>query len=126
MPSLSRRQVLALCGTTIGLGIAGCTGNVLSKVSNKEAKKRALTAEKKHLTQHLQNATCLTDWGTDSTTANQQATITNRTADSVYVEVTHPYWYSTENLDADGGSNAVYVVGPDSIQRVRGDQLSPC
>ena len=98
-----------------------------STVSDKQAKERALTAEEAFLTKQLQNASCLTDWGTTPTTVSKRATVTKRTADGVYVEVTHPYWYSTEQSEADAGSNALYVVTVDGTERVRGENVSaPC
>ena len=162
MPSTyPRRDVLRLCGVTLGLGTAGCLGDssnenssgepnvsnsttpeatttqttsttperttiAVSDVPDEEAKERAIGAEEEFLTAQLQNSSCLTNWGVSETTASTRATVTKRTADGVYVEVTHAYSYSTENVEADGASIAVYVVTADSIQRDRGDSISPC
>ncbi|WP_227356786.1 hypothetical protein [Haladaptatus salinisoli] len=57
---------------------------------------------------------------------DERATVTERTAEGVSVEVTHPYSYSTEKTAADGGSNALYVVTPERSRRVRGDSVTPC
>lgn len=97
-----------------------------SDVSDEAARERALTAEEAFLTEQLRNAPCLTNWGTSETTASTYATVTDRTADGVYVDVQHAYWYSTEDAEADGASTAVYVVTADSIRRDRGDSISPC
>ncbi|MFW5919616.1 MAG: hypothetical protein ACOCSF_05390 [Halanaeroarchaeum sp.] len=40
--------------------------------------------------------------------------------------MTHPYWYGTDETEADGGSHALYLVTPDAVQRVRSDDVSPC
>ena len=126
MPSThSRRTVLALSGAVLGLGAAGCLGNS-STVSDAEAKKRALAAEKEYLADRLRNASCLQNWGTTPTTSNERATVTGRTADGVRVEVHHPYSYSTDATEADFASSARYVVTADAVRRVDGDSVSPC
>lgn len=127
MPSTCpRRSVLRASVVALSLGIAGCTSDSTANpvVSNETAKERALAAEESYLTERLQNVSCLADWGTTSTTVSKRATVTNRTSAGVYVEVTHPYWYSTEQTDADGGTNARYVVTAESVERERGDSVS--
>lgn len=96
-----------------------------SIVSDEEAKERTLTAEEEFLTEQLQNASCLTDWGVTPGSISD-ATVTKRTADGVYVAVTVEWYYTKGDTDDDGASNAVYVVTADSIKRVQGDKLSPC
>ncbi|PSP90219.1 hypothetical protein BRC90_01895 [Halobacteriales archaeon QS_4_69_34] len=99
-----------------------------SNVSKDEAKERSLAAEAEYLTRQFQNATCLSAWDFGGT-VKKRATVTNRTADGVYVEVTHPYTYSKEfgrtDMVADVGTNALYVVTAESSRRVRGDNVSP-
>lgn len=97
-----------------------------SALSDESATERALAAEESYLTTQLRRASCLEDWGTSPTVVNEAATVTDRRADGVYVEVRHPYWYSTANAEADGGSEARYRVGPNVAERVDGDRLSPC
>ncbi|NHN47997.1 hypothetical protein G9464_10355 [Halostella sp. JP-L12] len=162
MPSTHlRRDVVHFCGVALGLGTAGCLEDLPNEngsretstiqaqsttserttiaagdVSDEEAKERALTAEEEYLTEQFQNASCLSNWGTSPTTVGEQATITERSADGVYVEVVHPFSYSAEQTEAegdprvreeaDGGSNALYLVTADSIERVRGDNIAPC
>ncbi|WP_430506481.1 hypothetical protein [Haloparvum sp. PAK95] len=94
-----------------------------SIVTDEEAKERALNAEEKYLKDHLSNATCLNDWGTTPTTASKQATVTKRTAEKVFVEVTHPYWFSTNRSEADSSSEAVYTVTADTAERKSGDNI---
>lgn len=131
MPSpCTRRKVLHSSGLALGVGIAGCssaesTDQAEHDVSNWTAKERALDAEETLLTDHLQNASCLENWGTTETTVSKRATVTKRTSDGVYVEVTHPYWYHTDDTEADLGSNALYVVTDETTERKRGDSLSP-
>lgn len=152
MPShYSRRK--ALCGPILGLGTAGCldassdvddlqttsdsttkqdpttsdqTTIAPSEVSDEEAIQRALAAEEEYLTERLQSVSCLQNWRTTPSTASEEATVTSRDTDGVHVLVTHPYWYSTENEEADSSSTARYIVANDSIQRVNGDDVSPC
>ena len=123
----TRRKILHLSGGAFGLGIAGCSSAESSEpdVSNRTARRRALAAEESYLTDHLQNASCLEDWGTTETTVSKRATVTKRTSDGVYVEVTHPYWYYTDETEADLGSDALYVVTDETTERKRGESISP-
>jgi hypothetical protein len=57
---------------------------------------------------------------------DERATVTERTAEGVHVEVTHPYSYSTEDTAADGGSNALYVITSERFERVCGATMTPC
>ncbi|NEU56906.1 hypothetical protein [Halorussus sp. MSC15.2] len=95
-------------------------------VSDEAAKERALAAEEAFLTERLGNASCLDNWGTYPTTAHKRATVVERTADGVRVEVSHPFSYSTRRTEADGASRAVYLVTADDARRVSGDTISPC
>lgn len=97
-----------------------------SDLSDSTAKDRALTAEETYLSAHLSNESCLNDWGTTPTTMDKEATIVNRTADGVVVDVTHPYWYSTGSSEADLGSNARYLVTENETTRLSGDDIDPC
>lgn len=123
----TRRKILHATGGVFALGLAGCTSAEPSEpaVSNRTAKRRALAAEASYLTDHLQNASCLDDWGTTATTVSERATVTRRTSNGVYVEVTHPYWYYKGETEADLGSDALYVVTEETIERTRGDSVSP-
>ncbi|WP_224448156.1 hypothetical protein [Haloprofundus salilacus] len=150
----SRRRILRLCGVAFGLGTAGCvqttpvesvdkasnestptpepTAIPASVVSDEEAEERALEAEGAYITEQLEDASCVTDWGTTATVTNKEATVTDRTADGVHVEVTHPYWYSSQQREgnetvveeADGGTNARYVVTAADARRADGDTIS--
>ena len=127
MPSTcTRRTVLGVFGIALGLGIMGCTSAESSEpaVSNRTAKRRALAAEESYLTDKLQSVSCLEEWGTTATTASRDATVTNRTSDGVHVEITHPYWYHSERVEADASTNALYIVTADSVERKRGDSVS--
>lgn len=127
MPStFTRRKILRSTGIALGLGIAGCTTAESSEpsVSNQTAKNRALDAEESHLADQLQNASCLEDWGTTETTVSKRATVTKRTSEGVYVEVTHPYWYTKDDTESDQGSDALYVVTDETTERESGDSVS--
>ena len=96
-------------------------------ISNETVMERALAAEETYLEAAFRNASCVESWGTEATVGiDRGATVVNRTADGVYVEVTHPYWYGTDDTEADGGSNALYLVTSETVHRVRGDDVSPC
>lgn len=129
MPSnFARRDFLRVCGVTPGLVLAGCieVSSDEPDVSDEAAKERALSAEKTYLTRQLQDAPCPENWGTRPTTASRRATVVNRTTEGVYVEVTHPYSYSTGSEEADGATEATYLVTDDGIERERGDHVYPC
>jgi hypothetical protein len=155
-PTPSRRTVLSAIGSSLILPTAGCLGDAETGsapteptptdasdrattettttrttvpptvVSDTDAKERALAAEEAYLTEQLRSASCLSNWGTYPTTASKRATVADRTADGVRVEVVHPYSYSTDRSEADGASRAVYVVTADDAERVSGDTVSPC
>lgn len=99
----------------------------LIDVSDEEAIERALAAEEEFLAEHFRNASCLTDWGVTPRSAASQTKVTKRTAEGVYVAATVEWYTTTEEVDDDGLSKAVYVVTADSIERVQGDSpWSPC
>lgn len=131
MPSpCTRRRILHVSGVALSIGIAGCssaepTGRTEHDVSNWTARERALDAEGSYVTDILQNQSCLEDWGTTATTASKQATVTKRTSDGVYVEVTYPYWYTTEHVEGDSSTEARYVVTDENTERRSGDPVTP-
>lgn len=100
--------------------------NSLSEISDEEATTRALAAEETYLQSRLQNASCLLSWGTTPTTSSEEATVVERTAEGVVVDVTHPYWYSKEGEEADLSSHAFYLVTETRIERTSGDDVAPC
>ena len=120
-----RTVALCLCCLLVSLSVAGCLGG--PGVSNGDAKERALSAEEDHIARQFENASCVEGWGlTSYAGVEEEATVTNRTADGVYVAVTHPYWYSTEDVEADVGSEARYLVTADATERIDGTEVSPC
>ena len=127
-PSFSRRHVLCSAGILTGIGLAGCLGGAISEVylTDGVAEQRAIEAEESYLVEKLESASCLTGWGTEETTAQTTATVAERTAEGVVVEVTHAYWYSTDFVEADGASEARYVVTENEARRIQGDTISPC
>ena len=99
----------------------------MSGISNSDAKERALAAEERHITEQLENASCVESWSPISFVGlEEQATVTNRTDDGVYVVVNHPYSYSTAQVEADVESEAHYLVTSDDADRIRGTKVSPC
>lgn len=120
-----RIAALCLCCLLACLPIAGCLGG--PGVSSRDAKERALSAEEDHIARQFENATCVEDWGLTSYVGiEEEATVTNRTGGEAYVAVTHPYWYSTEEVEADVASDARYLVTADGVERVGGTDVSPC
>ncbi|WP_224450598.1 hypothetical protein [Haloprofundus salilacus] len=125
----SRRKAFQLVGATVTLGgFFGCLGVFQDGgVSDKDVKERALSAEERYVTTQLKNASCVNDWGLNSYIGfEKEAQVTNRSTDGVDVEVSQPYWYSTDEDDADTGSKATYFVTVEDIQRTSGDKVSPC
>lgn len=120
-----RSRNWVLCCLAACLATAGCLGGLA--VTGEEARERALDAERAHITEQLENASCVEGWGLENYGGiEKSATVTNRTADGVSVEVTHPYWYGTETVESDGGSNARYLVTADTVRRIDGTDVSPC
>lgn len=96
-------------------------------VTDRYAQRQALASEQAYLQSQLEQASCLTSSGTSETTGRNQASVVGRSVDGLTVQVSHQYWYSTERISADAFSEAVYVVGVDSVRRVRGEPLNlPC
>lgn len=134
----SRSLALGVGILILALGITGCLGPATQTGTpepnksttpepNESAEERALAAEEAYLEAQLRNASCVESWGTDATVGiEEEATTVNRTEDGVYVEVTHPFWYGTDRVEADSGSTAIYLVTPESVERIRGDEVSPC
>lgn len=102
------------------------TGTPPTEDAEPTAEAQALAAEERYLVSRLQNASCLLSWGTTPATASKEATIVNRSADGVVVDVTHPYWYSIEGEEADLVSEAFYLVNETGVRRTSGDEVSPC
>lgn len=92
-----------------------------------ETKSRVLAAEEAYITDQLENASCVEEWGlTDYGGWGKGATVISQSADGVYVKVRHPYWYGTGELESDGGSEATYLVTDDETQRLSGTNVTPC
>jgi len=111
------------------VAFAGCTGIGIigPDVTDEDAKERALTAEEQYITEQLENASCVNSWSLNSYVGlEEQATVTNQTDKGVHVAVKHPYTYGTEKDEADGGTEAHYLVTPDQVDRINGTKLSPC
>lgn len=146
----SRRDLLRICVGPL-LGIAGCLGNSSSdtgepprndspshtsssesttetpSLSASDAKERALHAEQTYLETQLQNASCLSTWSASTPIASNHATVENQTSNGTYVRVKHGYSYSGEKVpEADGISEALYLVTEENSERVSGRAISPC
>lgn len=123
--SRPQTSVLFVCCILVVVSTAGCLGT--SGVSNSDAKERALAAEEQHITEQLENASCVESWSLASFVGlEKEASVTNRTDEGVHVVVKHPYSYSTERDEADVESEAHYLVSPDDVDRISGTEVSPC
>lgn len=124
MPSAQPRVVVVVACITV-LTATGCLGG--PGIASDDARERALTAEEWHLHDRLSNASCVDGWGADSYAGVQvEATVINRTEAGVYVDVVHPFWYGTSEVDADAVSEATYLVTTNTTRRVSGTDVSPC
>lgn len=94
------------------------------------AERHALAAEDEYVSDRLANASCLSDWDTGVAVVAERAAVTGPAVGGVRVNVTLPYSTTTVSdgveTHADAGSAATYVVTLTDVQRVRGDDVSPC
>jgi len=123
-PRIGPLLILALL-----IALAGCAGldGLSPSVTNEEARERGIAAEEQHITEQLGNASCVESWSLNSFVGlEEEASVTNRTADGVYVMVQHPYSYSTKQEEADVASEAQYLVTADDVDRLSGTHVSPC
>ena len=119
MPARRRLLLVAL------VLVAGCTGR--PPVAADEATERALAAEEEYISTRLDGASCVDGWSLRSYVGlSENATVHNTTDDAVYVDVTHPYTYATETVNADIASEATYRVTANETERVAGTDVSPC
>jgi hypothetical protein len=111
----------------LGLVLVLATGGVMTAST---AEQQALNAEREHITNRLDDATCLDEWGVDAGTVRKSARVTGVTARGVRVRVTMPYAYRVEQdgepLFADTASDATYVVSLRGAHRMSGDRIEPC
>lgn len=152
LPGPSRRAVLSSCGLAAACALAGCLDDApwagssdepsdgapspsgtteaptlaRSVVSDREARERALAAEEAYLAERLGSATCLGDWGTNATAADEHASVRARTPDAVVVDVSHPYWYDSATVEGDATVAARYRVTAERARRVSGETVAPC
>ena len=98
-------------------------------VADGRARQRALDHEGAFLESRLSNASCVDSYGTYATTDRERASVVGRGLDGWTVRVAHPYWYGTDEVEADTRSEAVYVVavGDGRTRLLRREALSlPC
>lgn len=118
---MDRRSVVALVVALLVLAVAGVSA------INGHAKDRAMTQEEAYLEAELSNASCIESYGTFETTDQKRASVIGYHSDGVTVRVQHPYWYGTDDVEADALSEAVYVVSSDTVRLERRTPLDlPC
>jgi len=103
-------------------GSTGTDGHVLS---DDRAEEMAIDAEGDYIFGRLTNASC-TSKGAPGGHGNVRAEVINRTGSGTYVHVTHPYWYSKGELEADDETESVYFVSSEEVRRESGTDVSPC
>lgn len=87
-------------------------------LNHRTAESVALSSERIHLQNRL-----VPEYGNDSsgvgccTTASFASTLTH-VEDTYYVRVQYAYYYSTDSVDADAVSYAIYAVAPDTVARI--------
>ena len=95
-------------------------------LTNETAKAVALDHEEAYVHNRLRNASELTYFSVRAGyVMSVESEVLNESDGGVYVRVQMPYSTGTENSTGDGGTNAVYFVSEDTVERVRGDEVSP-
>lgn len=95
-------------------------------LTNESAKAVALDYEEAYVHNRLRNASEVDSFGVrDGVVVSVEAAVLNESDGGVYVRVQMPYWWGNEDVDSDGGTNAVYFVSEETVERVRGDEVSP-
>ncbi|MFC7071459.1 hypothetical protein [Halobaculum lipolyticum] len=87
---------------------------------------RALAAEQAFLEDRLAAADCLDSYGTGEVVVSERARVVGVRPTGLVVDVRHPYALSTGRLEADAVAEARYLVGPDAVRRLDGDEIDPC
>lgn len=120
---MNRRHVVALVVVLSMLAVAG----VSAVDGDGDAKERATSQEERYLEAELANASCVDSSGTHVTTDQKRASVIEHQHNGTIVRVQHPYWYGTEDVEADARSEAVYVVDGDTVRLLRRTPLDlPC
>lgn len=99
-----------------------------SVLGNGTARTRALDAEEDYVTRRLRNADCVDSWGVYDAGGSRpkEATVLDRRAEGVVVNVTHPFWWGNERVDDDDFSKAAYRITTGDTHRISGRTIDPC
>lgn len=120
---MDRRHGFALVAVLLVLAAAG----VSSIDGTANATERAMAQEETYLEAELANASCIDASGTYATTDRRRASVVEHQHDGTIVRVEHPYWYGTDDVEADALSEAVYLVSEDAVRLLRRAPLElPC
>lgn len=96
------------------------------ELTNETAKRVALDHEEAYVHDRLRTASDVRRFGVrENATTYVDAEVLNESDGGVYVRVHMPYSYSTDSVEADGSTDAVYFVSEETVERVRGDEVSP-
>lgn len=131
MTKVPRRRAVRALTATACAGLAGCAAEYpefgsTSSISKSDAKERALTAERRYISNRLRNASCVTAGAPGGLTGEKEARVLDRRDEGMRVSVTYPYHFSTDGVHVDGVAEAVYVVSRNEVRRVRGDDIVSC
>lgn len=96
------------------------------ELTSESAKAVALDYEEAYVHNRLRMASELTYFSVrEGYVMSVESEVLNESDGGVYVRVQMPYSTGTEDSTGDGGTNAVYFVSEETVERVRGDEVSP-
>jgi hypothetical protein len=95
------------------------------------AERRAASAEEEYITNQLENASCLVEWGVNQGVGlRPKASVIGLAGSGLRVSVTVPYYVAeredNQTVVGDTVSEAVYQVTLTETRRISGDDLSYC
>lgn len=126
---------VTLAGCAGGLGLADRPATTADRMlypdppdelTSESAKAVALDYEEAYVHNRLRMASELTYFSVrEGYVMSVESEVLNESDGGVYVRVQMPYSTGTEDSTGDGGTNAVYFVSEETVERVRGDEVSP-
>lgn len=124
MVSTPRRRLLY--GLVLGVVVIGGGFSTMGA-----AEQRAFSAEESYVTNQLDDASCLVEWGVnDGVALRPEMAVTGLAGGGLRVTVAVPYHFAkrdgNQTIVGDTASEAVYRVTPTETQRLSGDDISYC
>ncbi len=94
------------------------------EISEEVVLQRAYEYETAWLRNAIEGIDCrVSDVALTGTTTTAEREVLNRSSETAYVRVYHPFGYQAGSSHVDGANEAVYYVSTDRIVRVSGDEL---